>query len=430
MNSRKKLSSIVFAMVILLLFWSPLGFGYGNEENEIKSLRGVKITGIVIDWKGQGIEDGELISDKETIRKLVGQTLNLKGIKVSERTSEKLPFLYIGIHSYTCENDLHILYVNTKVMQKVIIKSEKPINITSPIWTSGGEVCLVSAASFGNSILKQVDEFVTAYLKVNPSCSGHKDQQKENVTQQPKSDKTKSQQETISVDELLKTHAKAINYEKIKSVKTMKVTGMMIQYRGGSEIKTPYTLFFMRPGYSRIEISVQGMNIVMAYDGDIVWQVNPLRFRGSLEPVKMEGTEAMQTIIDAQLFPTFSSPLIEYRERGNSVELVGVENINGSKVYKLMASLKFGMPSYWYISSKDYSIPGFTWLAGEHDFGAKGFDVHVRLKDYVESDGIFVPHIIEDKVAGFSTKKYTIDHAEINVDIDENIFKMPIQSVN
>ncbi len=47
--------------------------------------------------------------------------------------------------------------------------------------------------------------------------------------------------------------------------------------------------------------------------------------------------------------------------------------MNGASVYKLMAKLKFGMASYWYISTENYLVPEFTWLAGEHDFGAKGF---------------------------------------------------------
>ena len=426
MNLHNRLNFIALATVIVFFLWGSSGFGYGYEQTEVNTLRGIEIIGVAVDWKGPGIEDGELISDKETIQMLVEQRLKHNGIHVNcVGVPEGQPFLYIEIHSYICGDDMHTLHVVAKFMQSAYLKKDKPLNFTSPTWSSGGEVCPVSAEPLGNAILEQVDEFVSAYLSVNPRDRSHTDLQKEEAPQQPKPDKILSQQEMINVDELLKNHAKAIHYEKMKSVKTMKLSGRMIQFRGNSEIETPYTLFLMQPGYSRFEFTVQGMNIVMAYDGSTVWQVNPLRSSGSLKPKIMKGSEAKQMIIDAQLFPAFSSPLIEYKERGNTVELVGIEDINGSKVYKLMATLKFGMATYWYISKKNYLIPGFTWLAGQHDFGARGFDVHVLLKAYKKSDGIIFPHVIEDKVAGFTVKKYTVDHAEINVEVDESIFRVP-----
>ncbi|MCP4681766.1 MAG: hypothetical protein GY864_05515 [Desulfobacterales bacterium] len=425
MNSYKSFYLIVPLSVITFILWSSSGFGY-NEETEHNTLKGVEIFDVVVDWKGSGIEDGELISDKETIQKIVEQQLGFKGIKVSRvGTPKKQPFLYIEINSYTCADNLHTLHVAARVMQNVFLNKEQSISCMSPTWSSGGEVCLISAGSLGNAVLKQVDEFASAYLSVNPRDMDHTDHQKGNITPRVKPHDTGAKQGMISVDELLKIHASAVNYDKMKSVNTMKLSGRMIESRGGGEVETPYTLILMRPGYSRFDFTVQGVNIVMAYDGSTVWQVNPLRFRGSREAKIMEATEAKQIIIDAQLFPAFSSPLIEYKERGNTVEVVGIEDMNGSRAYKLMATLKFGMATYWYISTKNYLIPEFTWLAGEHDFGANGFDVHVRLKEYKETNGIIFPHIIEDKVAGFTAKKYAVDHAEINVEVDESIFKMP-----
>ena len=430
MDSRNRL--ILLGTVIFSFLLGSYGLGYDYEQMEANTLRGIEIIGVVVDWKGSGIEDGELISDKETIKKIVEQRIKHKGINVKcAGVADKQPFLYIEIHSYICGNDMNTLHVVAKVMQNAFLKKDKPFNFTSPTWSSGGNVCLVSAESLGNAVLAQVDEFVSAYLSVNPrqpTDRGHTGHQKEKETPRLKSDMADARQEVVTVDELLKNHAKAINYEQMKSVRTMKLCGRMIQFRGNSEIETPYTLFLMRPGYSRFEFAAHGMNIVMAYDGKTVWQVNPLRSQGSLEPKIMEGTEARQMIIDAQLFPTFSAPLIEYKERGHTVELVGVESINGSKAYKLMATLKFGMATYWYISNKNYLIPEFTWLAGQHDFGAKGFDVHVRLREYKKTKGIIFPHVIEDKVAGFTAKKYTVEHAEINVEVDEAIFRMPKKS--
>jgi len=356
------------------------------------------------------------------------QRLSHNGIKVyGVGTPERPPFLYIEIHSYICGNEMQTLHVVVKVMQNVFLKKKGSVNFASPTWSSQGDVCLVSAQALGNAILKQVDEFVSAFSSVNPIGINHTGLQKDK-TPRIKSNDTDLQQKLINVDDLLKRHADAINYDKMRMVNTMKLSGRMIQFRGNSEIETPYCLILKRPGHSRFELTVQGETIVMAYDGSIVWQINPLRFRGSPEPRIMEATEAKQIIIDAQLFPAFSSPLIEYKERGHTVKLVGVENISGSKVYKLKARLRFGMATYWYISSKNDLVSGFTWLAGEHDFGAQGFDVHVRLKEYKESNGIYFPHVIEDKIAGFSAKKYTVDHAEINVDVDDSIFRMPLKS--
>ncbi|HXG91476.1 MAG TPA: hypothetical protein VNN73_03790 [Blastocatellia bacterium] len=68
--------------------------------------------------------------------------------------------------------------------------------------------------------------------------------------------------------------------EKIKAIKTLKVTGKMIQ----QGIELPVSLQQKRPNMVRLNLNFQGKSLIQAYDGQTGWKVNP--FQGSSEPEK------------------------------------------------------------------------------------------------------------------------------------------------
>ncbi len=234
-------------------------------------------------------------------------------------------------------------------------------------------------------------------------------------------------QKQSAVDKIIKKHAEAIGYEDFKYMENTRVRGKMRTYTRGGIKEATYTLVLKRPDCRRFDLEVKGQPIIMTYDGTTVWVIDPFKFHGSLEPKKLQGMTARQMLFDAQFYPSCSSPLIDYRERGNTVELLGKEDIEGETFYKLAARIKYGMETYWYISSKDYLLKRIIWLPkeGQHEFGSQGFDVHVCFDDYRDVNGRMIAHSIEDRVVGIPIKGYTIEQIEINVKVEDSFFSMP-----
>ena len=89
-----------------------------------------------------------------------------------------------------------------------------------------------------------------------------------------------------TADEVIKKHLDARGgAEKIKAIKSVRITGKIIQQ--GLEI--PLTIQQKRPGMGRLDVTFQGKTQTFAYDGQSGWKVDP--FGGSSEPEKIAGDE-------------------------------------------------------------------------------------------------------------------------------------------
>jgi hypothetical protein len=62
---------------------------------------------------------------------------------------------------------------------------------------------------------------------------------------------------------------------------------------------------------------MQGMTAVRAYDGSVGWQIQP--FRGRKEPELM----VEDNLRDLLLAADFDGPLVDYAEKGNTIEYLG-----------------------------------------------------------------------------------------------------------
>lgn len=215
-----------------------------------------------------------------------------------------------------------------------------------------------------------------------------------------------------TVDELIQKHIQATGgYEKWKSLKTMKISGT-IQMQG---MEMPFIRYSKRPNKLRIEATMQGQTIVQAYDGKTAWWIFP--FMGSTEPQRMPKDQAEDIIEQAD----FDGPLIDYKKKGNKIELLGKEDVEGTEAYKLKVTLKNGQVIYTYLDS-EY----FLEIKQTAKRVRQGNELAVSsvFGDYKEVDGLLLPHSIFIQ-AGPQTTNLTIEKVEFNVDLDDDIFVMP-----
>jgi outer membrane lipoprotein-sorting protein len=218
-----------------------------------------------------------------------------------------------------------------------------------------------------------------------------------------------------TLDEIIAKNIEARGgMEKLKSVQTVRFTGRMTM---GPGIEAPITLELKRPNQLRMELVFQGMTGVQAYDGTSGWSLMPFGGRTDPQPMSPEETK------DAEEQADIDGPLVDYKEKGHTVELVGKDTVEGTEAYKIKVTLKNGDVRYFYLDS-EY----FLEIKGEGKRTIRGSEVETETSfgDYKEVEGLMMPHIIEAGAKGRPEKqKITIEKVELNVPVEDARFKMP-----
>lgn len=211
--------------------------------------------------------------------------------------------------------------------------------------------------------------------------------------------------------------------EAILAVKTTRSTGTMRM--GGSAagaLEVPFIAEFKRPGKVRIEFTMQGMTAVQAYDGEVGWSVMP--FLGKNEPEEM----AEDQLKDIKDQADFDGPLVNSKEKGHTVELVGTEEVDGTPAYKLKVTKANGDIVNLYLD-QEYYIE----FKAETTREVQGAEVKVStvFGDYKEVDGLLFAHSMEVSFEGNPAGQViTMDTIELDVEIDDARFTMPEPKAN
>jgi outer membrane lipoprotein-sorting protein len=218
-----------------------------------------------------------------------------------------------------------------------------------------------------------------------------------------------------TLDEILAKNLKAKGgIEKLKAVKTMRATGTMTV---GPGMEVPFVMEQKRPNAMRMEITFQGMQVVQAYDGKVGWQLNPLQGRKDPEPLPEDALRQVDLQAD------MDGPLVDYKAKGSTLELVGKEKVEGSDAYKLKLTLKTGDLLYIYLDADQ-----FLEVRMDAKMKIRGTDIEseTTIGDYKEVGGMMMAHAMESSQKGSPQKqKMTIQKVEVNIPIDDMRFKMP-----
>src|SRR4030095_10652302 len=219
-----------------------------------------------------------------------------------------------------------------------------------------------------------------------------------------------------TVDEIVAKYVAAKGgMEKLKAVKTQRITGKMQM----GAMEAPFVMTNARPNLTRIEFTVQGMTGIQAYDGKTAWAVMP--FMGSKDPEQMskEASDAMGESAD------FDGPLVDYKEKGNKVELVGKEKLEGTAPYKLKVTLKSGEVRTIYIDAESGLELGSN---GKRKMRGQEVEFKNTLADYKDVSGIMFAHSMENTFVGAHGEQkqaMTIEKVEFNVPTADTLFAVP-----
>jgi outer membrane lipoprotein-sorting protein len=201
--------------------------------------------------------------------------------------------------------------------------------------------------------------------------------------------------------------------EKLKTVQTMRLTGTM---KVGND-SMPSILELKRPNKSRWQFTFEGQTAIQAFDGKSGWMLMP--FAGMTEPQAMSPEEKQEAEQQADL----DGPLVDYKAKGSTIELVGHDPGLRPEDWKLKVTLKSGEVRYIYLDPKTYLQT--TTLMTKKIEGAEVVVVST-IGDYRDVGGLILPHSFSASTKdGGETQSLVFDKIELNVPIDDLWFGKP-----
>jgi hypothetical protein len=227
-----------------------------------------------------------------------------------------------------------------------------------------------------------------------------------------------AQQETkqMTVDQLVAKNVEARGgAEAVHALQSLKLTGRMLVNQGQMELG--YNETRKRPNAVRTEVSLQGMTAVNAFDGNEGWKISP--FQGRKDPEKMSADDVKGLVEDSEV----DGPLVDWKEKGSTVDYLGTEDVDGTLAHKLKVTRKNGDTSVVFLDPEHFLEIRILTQRMEH--GAQ-VEIETDLSDYEKVNGVYVPFSVESGRKGDPDKqKVIIDKADGNVPADESTFHFP-----
>lgn len=217
----------------------------------------------------------------------------------------------------------------------------------------------------------------------------------------------------ITADEIIEAYLENIGgKDNWKALTSMRMEAKMAQM--GMEF--PGVIMQMPPNKQRMEINIQGQEMIQAYDGETAWWINP--FMGAADAQPMPAEMANEFTKEA-----FEDDFIDYADKGHMIELIGEAEVDGVMTYEVKLTKKDGTEEFHYFDP-EYMVPIMQKTIVEEGQMA-GQAVETYLSDYEEYEGLMIPMYIESKVGGATQFSLTVTKIELNLELDEAIFVYP-----
>ena len=137
---------------------------------------------------------------------------------------------------------------------------------------------------------------------------------------------------------------------------------------------------------SRVDLGLQGLNIVSAYDGSGGWRINP--FQGRKDAEKMSADEA-RSLADSSLI---EGTLLAARTDGSKITYAGREDFDGTLAYKLKVAQKDGDEFVYWLDPDT-----FLEIKIDETRRVRGAQIssETELGDYEKIAGVYFPMSVE-----------------------------------
>jgi len=217
------------------------------------------------------------------------------------------------------------------------------------------------------------------------------------------------------IDQNLEAKGGKAAWQELKSVRLK--GAMRVEGGAAGAVEMPFVVEMAKPDKVRIEFTMQGMTAVQAFDGEVGWAIMP--FLGKTEPEQMDETQLKQVKSQGDL----GGPLVNYKDKGHTIELLGNEEVDGTAAIKLKLTRANGDVDFIYLD-EEY----FVEFKSESQRTIQGAETTVQTVygDYKEVGGLMFAHSMEVSYgAGPGRQVVTISSIETNLDLPDERFAMP-----
>ncbi len=212
--------------------------------------------------------------------------------------------------------------------------------------------------------------------------------------------------------DILDLHFKAAEQKKMEKVETIITSGKHVYSMAGYE--STFIKYQSRPNMVRIQGEIQGSQVIQTYNGQKGWMYAP--GMGISEPKEMMEQE-IETILKQT---EFENPLWNYREKGNSLDFVGVTKDEAEDHLRLTSNK--GDVLNFFINRKTHLI---TSIKSQRIIGGSETEIEVILQEYKNVKGIPVAQYVVTKMNGETVTIVDIEKVEFNKKIDPALFEKP-----
>jgi hypothetical protein len=213
-----------------------------------------------------------------------------------------------------------------------------------------------------------------------------------------------------SVDDVVARAIKARGgIERIKHEQTQRLTGRISLPAGSG----PLLVEMKRPGMMREEVTLNGKSQIRTTDGTVGWGVGTLREASTPQQVDAQELHNLAASAD------FEGPLVDYKEKGNRIELAGKEKVEKRMAYKLVISMKNGENRIDFIDSKTYLELKWQGRVGDNVFES-------YFRDYRRVKGLMYAFEIDSGMLGQpANQKIILEKVDVNPPLDDARFQKP-----
>ena len=201
---------------------------------------------------------------------------------------------------------------------------------------------------------------------------------------------------------------------KIRAVHSERVFGKI----SFGDLSGPFVVELKRPLKMHMQLTIQNQTMVRVYDGQSQgWANNP--FAGKANPEAMSEDELKNITEESD----FDGPLVDYKRKGNQVELVGKDKFNDKDVWRLKLTTKDGdVRSYLF----DATLFELLKWEGKRKFEGQELPVESYFSDYRDVGGLkFAFAIDSGKSATEISQKIRIEKVELNPELNDAEFSKP-----
>ncbi|MFD1819196.1 hypothetical protein SAMN04515674_102413 [Pseudarcicella hirudinis] len=218
-----------------------------------------------------------------------------------------------------------------------------------------------------------------------------------------------------TVDEVVAKHIEAMGgIDKWKSIKGVEMNNSMSMQ--GMDISMKSVVI---PGKAmKSTVKVMGQEIITVINGETGWSIRPAMMGGTGEAEDLPKDQLKMTRGQMDL----GGLLVNYKEKGSTLELAGKEKMDGGDVYKLKLTDKAGEVTNIFVSASTYYI---LKTAGKRTINGQDIDTEVNYSNFKQVEGLTFPFTMETASPMGGQITIETESIKLNPTIDEAIFQRP-----